>query len=325
MGRLAPEVQAAITLSQQISPILAEGTKGNPRQIKRFLNSLLLRYAIADARGFAEDIARAALAKIMLAERFMPRAFERLARIAASSDSGKVSALAALEQIARGASGKGAATPAAAERRPGEHTVRKRSAEIAAPALDPEIAELVEAWRSDAGLLAWARIDPVIGDIDLRPYLFVTRDRRAYFGGTGGESRLDAWVDRLMGSTMSVAGIEAELRAMPDGDLEQLFEVVRDRVFEADDRMVAPAGVPGLAVLAKVNASCQRRLIEMLEDLPLDGLGPWVARGWNDAFSDAGTRARLQALINRWAEQDESPSLKAAAAQLRNLPTTGRR
>jgi predicted KAP-like P-loop ATPase len=94
--RLLPGVQAAITLSQQISPILADGTKGNPRQIKRFLNSLLLRYAIADARGFAEDITRPALAKIMLAERYMPRVFDRLARLGANSESGKVDALAAI-------------------------------------------------------------------------------------------------------------------------------------------------------------------------------------------------------------------------------------
>src|SRR5690606_9200218 len=32
----------ALALSDQIGPILASGTKGNPRQIKRFLNSLVL-------------------------------------------------------------------------------------------------------------------------------------------------------------------------------------------------------------------------------------------------------------------------------------------
>jgi hypothetical protein len=327
MGRLTPAVQAAVTLGQQISPILADGTKGNPRQIKRFLNSLLLRYAIADARGFAEDITRPALAKIMLAERFMPRQFERLARIAASSDTGKVAALAAIEQIARGASGAGAATEA--DNRRGGQTIRKRSAAASEPppALDTATAELVEAWQSDAGLLAWARIDPMLGDLDLRPYLFVTRDRRIYFSGTGTESRLDAWVDRLMGSSMSVAGIEADLRGAPETDLQQLFDVVRDRVLETEDKMTQPAGVAGLMVLAKVNGSCQVRLIEMLEDLPLDRLGPWVARGWNDALTDTSSRARFQTLIDKWAVQDNSPSLRAAATQIRGLPAAaaGRR
>lgn len=171
--------------------------------------------------------------------------------------------------------------------------------------------------------MAWARIDPLLGDQDLRPYLFVTRDRRAYFGGAAAGSRLDEWVDRLMGSSMAVAAIEAELRPMPATDLEQLFDVIRDRVLETEDKMVPPPGVPGLTVLAKVNPACQRRLIEMLEDLPLDGLGPWVARGWGDVFTDGGTRARLDALMQKWATQDVSPTLRVAGAQLRHLPATG--
>ena len=35
--------------------LLAGGTRGNPRQVKRFLNTLLLRKASATARGFEED------------------------------------------------------------------------------------------------------------------------------------------------------------------------------------------------------------------------------------------------------------------------------
>jgi hypothetical protein len=319
-ARPAPEVQAAITLSQQISPILAEGTRGNPRQIKRFLNSLLLRYAIADARGFAEDITRPALAKIMLAERFMPRAFERIARLAANSDSGTVAALAAVERLAR------VATTPAKSAASGHGSIRKRSTVAAMPATDTggETADLVEAWRSDDALMAWARIDPALGDLDLRPYLFVTRDRRAYFGGGGAESRLDAWVDRLMGASMAVASLEGDLRALPGSDIEQLFDVVRDRVLEAEDKMIAPAGIAGLTVLTKVHPPCQRRLLEMLEDLPVDGLGPWVVRGWDDVLTEAGVRARWQTLTGTWADQDGNQALRTVARQVRTLPATGR-
>jgi hypothetical protein len=173
----------------------------------------------------------------------------------------------------------------------------------------------VDAWRSDRALLAWARIDPALGELDLRPYLFVTRDRRIYFSGSGAESRLEAWIDRLMGGSMAAAGLEAELRGLPEIDLEQLFDAVRDRVLEAEDKMVPPPGIPGLSVLAKVHPPCQRRLIEMLEDLPLDGLGPWVVRGWSGVITDGGAQARLRALIDKWAGQDQSPSLSTVAKQ----------
>jgi hypothetical protein len=321
IGRLAPEIQAAITLSQQISPILADGTKGNPRQVKRFLNSLLLRYAIAEARGFSEDIARPALAKIMLAERFMPRFFDRLERAAASAETGKVAALAVIEDIARkGEPGASSSTGVKAATGRRKAPTRKTDAAEAAAAVDAETATLVDAWQSDEALMAWARIDPLLGDTDLRPYIFVTRDRRTYFTGAAAGSRLDEWVDRLMGGSMAVAGLETELRTLPGADLEQLFDVIRDRVLETEDKMVPPPGIPGVSLLAKVHPPCQSRLIDMLEDLRLDGLGPWVVRGWGDVFTDGGARARLQALIAKWAAQEESPPLRAAAAQVNQLP-----
>lgn len=55
LGEQAEKANNALVLSDQIGPILASGTKGNPRQIKRFLNTLLLRERTATARGFGED------------------------------------------------------------------------------------------------------------------------------------------------------------------------------------------------------------------------------------------------------------------------------
>jgi predicted KAP-like P-loop ATPase len=50
-------LDAAFVLAARIGPVLGEGTKGNPRQIKRFLNALLVREAIARARGFGDSTA----------------------------------------------------------------------------------------------------------------------------------------------------------------------------------------------------------------------------------------------------------------------------
>ncbi len=56
LGEKSTRVQNALILSDQIGPILASGTKGNPRQIKRFLNTLAtLRQRMAEARGFGQD------------------------------------------------------------------------------------------------------------------------------------------------------------------------------------------------------------------------------------------------------------------------------
>jgi predicted KAP-like P-loop ATPase len=49
-------VQTELFLSEQIGPTLAAGTNGNPRQIKRFLNAMILRQRTAQARGFGDEV-----------------------------------------------------------------------------------------------------------------------------------------------------------------------------------------------------------------------------------------------------------------------------
>ncbi|MCZ7392629.1 MAG: P-loop NTPase fold protein, partial [Candidatus Methanoperedens sp.] len=88
------ELAAAFVLAQQIGPILAEGTKGNPRQIKRFLNSLAIRLAIAKERGFGKDVNAAVLGKLMLAERFQQDFYDHLASEAMLAGNGRVQLLA---------------------------------------------------------------------------------------------------------------------------------------------------------------------------------------------------------------------------------------
>lgn len=100
LGTKASRANNALSLSGQIGPILASGTKGNPRQIKRFLNTLVMRQRTAEARGFGDDVKLPVLAKLMLAERFIPRLFDQIAAAAASAGDGKCRDLAALEAAA---------------------------------------------------------------------------------------------------------------------------------------------------------------------------------------------------------------------------------
>jgi hypothetical protein len=67
---------------------------------KRFLNTLLLRYQTALARGFGDEVKLPVLAKLMLAERFMSRLFDQIASAAARHPEGRCEDLVALEGIA---------------------------------------------------------------------------------------------------------------------------------------------------------------------------------------------------------------------------------
>jgi predicted KAP-like P-loop ATPase len=100
LGPKEKSAHNALMISDQIGPILASGARGNPRQIKRFLNTLLLRQASAEARGFGDDVKLPVLAKLMLAERFNTRVFDQIAMTAASTPDGLCPDLGTLEEAA---------------------------------------------------------------------------------------------------------------------------------------------------------------------------------------------------------------------------------
>ena len=77
--------EESLSLAAQLAEGLSADRLANPRQIKRFLNTLTLRLAIAEERGIDEDVNPAVLAKLMLAERFKDDFFQRIEAEAAVS------------------------------------------------------------------------------------------------------------------------------------------------------------------------------------------------------------------------------------------------
>jgi hypothetical protein len=49
-------------------------------------------------------------------------------------------------------------------------------------------------WKAAEAIRAWARLTPSLAEVDLRPYLFVTKDRKDYFGAASVLGRLAAVV-----------------------------------------------------------------------------------------------------------------------------------
>jgi hypothetical protein len=90
------EFDDAIALCSQIVPVLSLGLNGNPRQAKRFLNTMLIRISMASAKGM--DLKRRVLAKLMLLEYFKPETFTDFHDIQAGNN-GVIALLEKLENI----------------------------------------------------------------------------------------------------------------------------------------------------------------------------------------------------------------------------------
>lgn len=312
LGNNAGRAQDALILSAQIGPILASGTKGNPRQIKRFLNTLLLRKASAEARGFGNDVKLPALAKLMLAERFLTHVFDQIAMAAAASPDGACADLAGLEAAVAEAKVMAAGKAQPEEVRPSTRTKGSAKVEPINSAEASASLQLGE-WLSSEAVKSWARIAPTLGGIDLRPYLFVAKDRKDYFGATSVLGHIAAVAEKLFGPKLAVAGMEKELAQLAPPEAAQVFDAVRGRIISADTFDVQPDGVDGLAVLVKAHQSLQGALLDLLEALPRRRAGAWPCSGWEGVIKDAPMIQRFEGLLEIWSREGGA-MLKAAAS-----------
>jgi len=303
LGADAEKVRNALYLSEQLGSILARGSRGNPRQIKRFLNALLLRQRTADARGFGADIKLPVLAKLMLAERFIPRLFDQIAGTAATESRGICTDLEQLEAAARTEGKERSKTPvmgkAAAKHVPNLESVQ------------PTESMMLGEWLSSTEVLSWAMVDPPLAGIDLRPYLFVTKDRKNYFGGNSVLGHLGVVVEQLFGPKLAVQSQETNLKRLSPVEAAQVLEAICERVTAGDSFDTEPAGIAGLTVLVKAHPVLQSPLLDFLERLPPGRLGPWAITGWTSVIVSAEALARFQSLQDRW-KTNGGAMLKAA-------------
>lgn len=318
LGGKAARVQNALTLSDQIGPILASGTKGNPRQIKRFLNTLLLRHQTAIARGFGDEVKLPVLAKLMLAERFMSRFFDQIASAAARHSDGLCQDLAALEAAAEDE--KAPARPKRGTSKASTPEDRRKPTEVPPP---PNEHTIQSEWRTSDAIRAWAMLSPSLASVDLRPYLFVTKDRKDYFGAASVLGRLVAVVEKLLGPKLAVLAFESELRQLVPTEAAQIFEELRGHVMGGDDFETIPLGVDGLAVLVRAHPTLQSNLLGFLEALPVDRCGPWAVSGWEGVIKDADAIIRFEKLLERWSNS-KSAFLKTTATTALRMRKGGR-
>lgn len=296
LGARSGEAAELLVLSDRIGPILARGTSGNPRQVKRFLNALLLQERIAEARGFGADIELPILAKLMLAERFSPRFYDELVLDAAGAANGKSKTLASLEAVGnpkstdgndkgslKGKEGNASATPAPT------------------------------AWADDPWVLTWLQLEPKLADVDIRPYAFVANQQARMSMGTV-LGPLIGIVAKLLGPQLAVAGMESELQKLAPAEAKEVFAELARRIRSADLR-TEPAGAHGMRALLKVHPVLQVDAITFLQLLPIDSLGPWVISGWAGLLSSE--KSAFNDLLGAWSKSSNGTLAAAAGATLK--------
>jgi hypothetical protein len=249
------------------------------------------------------------LAKLMLLERFTPRLFDQIAAVAAAHPKGLCDDVAKLEAFvtAAAAGAQKSAEPKAA--RPAE-----------APIQPAEDSVALQEWKATEAMCSWARVLPAIGALDLRPYLFVTKDKKDFFGPISALGHLAAVADKLFAPKLTVQGYLDELRQLKAAEADKVFEAVRGRIIGAAAFDTLPDGIHGLRALVQAQPLLQARLIDFLESLPKGRCGAWVVSGWQGVIAEATCTARFDALLAEWAKVSGNTGLKAAAQAVLQQP-----
>lgn len=288
----ADEVEEELLLSEQIGQVMASGTKGNPRQIKRFLNALVLRKHIAEARGFGDEIQLPILAKLMLSERFLPSLFEKIASASALASDGICKEVKALEEYVESEKSK------KNKKKATEETVKKD--------------KILSEWIYPESIL-WASIEPSLLDEDLRPYIFVTKETKDFFGKSSSLGKLAEVVDNLMNSKLIVQGNIPELRKLSEVEVTQAFQEVSRRVLRNAKLNAKPSGIDGLSVLSSIHTFLEDNLVDFLESLPTKKIGVWAIAGWDQSIKTTVNKERLKDLLGKWSKSQDNKLLKEAA------------
>lgn len=220
-GDLPEALEGHLGWTSTITPTLTEGLKGNPRQVKRFLNALVLRKQLADVAGL--DIHDDVLVKLMLLEYSRGQLFEQLYQWQVSAN-GPIPQIAVLEESAHAKD--------IAEKPPTE---------------GGEFAAWAERAAQD-----WLRLEPALADVDLSDYFWVARDKlRSTLSGLSTVSpHVRMLVQELIGGTdgdrplvaREVAGLDSQERGALLHFLGQQLE----------RRPNDPGGVAGFVALINV-------------------------------------------------------------------------
>jgi len=143
---LPESLAESLSFCSKAAPLITEGLKGNPRQVKRFLNTFVLRKKLARVANL-ENIRDNVLVKLMILEYAHPTQFNQLYEWQ-SAEKGHPEKLEQLEEEL-GDTGE----------------------------LDEEGAREVHQDWGGTFIRRWIQMEPMLSDVDLRDYFWVARDR----------------------------------------------------------------------------------------------------------------------------------------------------
>lgn len=308
LGDKYVQASEAFSVANQIADILSKNTQGNPRKIKRFINMLLLRREIAEARGFGASIRLPIMAKMMLAEQFHAGEYKTIATLL--DEEGKCQQLAEFEQ-------KLASSEMKAEHKPQEAAVAmavERGVSVTPP--EGKRDTYVIDWESKPDFCSWALSEPQLGNEDLRPYFFACKGAEDYFFAQTQNENIRQLISKLMGSAMAVASAVQDIKDLSSRDAKYVFDILARKIQQAGSLAEKPRGIDGVIALVEHHDALEQDLIQLIQILDVSKVGAWICTGWDKCIRKAKEKGQLEDHYRTLADKGTSITRAAAKSKI---------
>jgi len=317
---LPNELVAQLDTADRLTPIMATATgiAGNPRLVKRFLNALSVRMAVARSQGVSVD--EAALAKLLLFERLAtPELYQELATSITNSADGKPHVLDGWEPDnpdTASIATTDSTAPAGLDGAPDSAAVPGSGNKAKGPqpdAVETNVAKeatpepIPERW-STAFVKEWLALPPRLADIDMRGALYVSREHLPILTSEDGLSSTAAeLLKALIEHPSEAAALTERLGALSGPEQSRIFERLLD-LARPIDAWGVPDILEALLVMAQVAPSLSGSLAGFLGGRPAVQIQP-------DLIPRISGQPWASGLMTTWASsQDIEAPVKAAIA-----------
>lgn len=291
LGDKYGKVSNEIAISRQIGCVLANHTYGNPRKIKRFINMLLLREKIANARGFGDEVQLPILAKIMLAEYFLPDFYKEIS--SQTDDSGTCNCIKELEQellVLDGTDNKKSDISKESPKKGESKTVKEKYNDFTQ--------KNKEFTKSD-DIRKWILTEPSLSLVDLRPYFFASKEKNDYFFKQVKSDTLRLLIDRLMSTKMNIANVQDEVKNLTEEEASRVFDILSSKILQQSNFTSKPKGIDGVICLVKLHPKLENSLINLIELFGIKKVGAWICSGWDVCIRSQESKQKLDEYFDR--------------------------
>lgn len=291
-GKEITALRSKLAVAEQLGNILAKELRGNPRNIKRFLNALFLRDRVAKIYGLQDKVLMNVLAKLMLLERFHAEIYEQVVGDVTETDNGISSTIQELEE----------ANTQSEKPKKGKST-SKPAAKI-----------------SDDDLQEWAKLEPPLKDVDLKPYVFISRERAISFKVMDDlpHALIPVFEALSSGSRMTIAKLENEVKALDPSQANLLFNRLKSLAIKETEWKQMPKIMEGVLSLVQHHEKLEPLLIELIGAVAPKDLGVWTPTKIDFIKSAEGKEAQSTLYAHIQSDPNADGTLKRLIQELSN-------